>query len=362
MFVAEQLLTPISEDRPAGEDLAFSPDLDAINLARKSDDPSLDQGEWVTEIKEADWDFVVTRCAALLEKQSKDLRLAVWLAEAAAKKHQLRGLGESFRVIAGLLDQYWDTGLYPEAEDDDHDQRIGNLSWILGRTPALVREMRITEGTRGYTIVDFEVARKLANAANANVNTSHSNGFTNPSGPPPLKLADLEKARAATSPRFRDTFTADAQYCLDSLRLFETAADARLGRDSPGFSNAREALQNMVTLMPSPVAEAQEAKAEGGDFYYAEPENEQGPPGAGVQVPSGPPGVIRTREQAVNQLRSVAEFFRRTEPHSPASYFADKAADAASTDLHIWLRSVVKDPSAMAHIEELLGVKPPQDD
>jgi type VI secretion system protein ImpA len=362
MFAAEQLLTPISEDRPAGEDLAFSPDLDAINLARKSDDPSLDQGEWVTEFKEADWEFVVTRCAALLEKQSKDLRLAVWLAEAAAKKHQLRGLGESFRVIAGLIDQYWETGLFPEAEDDDQDQRVGNLSWILGRTPALVREMRITEGTRGYTIIDFEVARKLANAANTN--TSHSNGFTNPSGPPPLKLVDLEKARSATSAKFRETFTADAQYCLDALRLFETAADARLGRDSPGFSNAREALQNMVSLMPTAVtaqADAQEpGQANSGEFYYAEPENDQGPPG--VAVPSGPPGVIRTRDQAVTQLRNVAEFFRRTEPHSPASYFADKAADAAATDLHVWLRSVVKDAGAMAHIEELLGVKPPHND
>ncbi|NHZ36795.1 type VI secretion system protein TssA [Massilia rubra] len=358
MFVAEQLLNPISEDQPAGEDLAFSPDLDAINLARKADDPSLDQGEWVTEIKEADWEFVVTRCAALLEKRSKDLRLAVWLAEAAAKKHQLRGLGESFRVIAGLIDQYWELGLYPEAEDGDQDQRVGNLSWILGRTPALVRETRITEGTRGYTIIDFEVARKLANAPAPS--GSHSNGHTNPSsGPPPLKLPDLEKARSATSARFRETFTADAQYCLDGLKLFEQAADTRLGHDSPGFSNAREALQNMVTLMPAAVVAAPDAPAESGDVYHAEPVNEQGPPGAAA--PSGPPGVIRTRDQAVTQLRNVAEFFRRTEPHSPASYFADKAADAAATDLHVWLRSVVKDAGAMAHIEELLGVKPPQD-
>ncbi|RSZ56187.1 type VI secretion system protein TssA [Massilia atriviolacea] len=354
MFAAEQLLTPISEDRPAGEDLAFSPELDAINLARKEDDPSLDQGEWVTDIKEADWDFVVARCAALIETQSKDLRLAVWLAEAAAKKHQLRGLGESFRVLAGLIDQYWERGLYPEAEDDDHDQRIGNLSWILGRTPALVREMRITEGVRGYSTIDFEVARKLANASGGASSNNSSGGAT------PLKLADLEKARSANSAKFRETFTADAQYCLDGLRQFEQAADARLGRDSPGFSNAREALQNMVTLMPSASAAQPAAEAAPGEFYYAEPENEQGP--AGVAVPSGPPGVIRTRDQAVTQLRNVAEFFRRTEPHSPASYFADKAADAATTDLHVWLRSVVKDASAMAHIEELLGVKPPQDD
>jgi type VI secretion system protein ImpA len=75
-------------------------------------------------------------------------------------------------------------------------------------------------------------------------------------------------------------------------------------------------------------------------------------------APSGPPGAIQTRAQALAQLRAVAAFFRRTEPHSPVSYFADKAADAGEQSLHDWLRSVVKDPNSMAHIEELLGVKP----
>ncbi|RLM49523.1 type VI secretion system protein TssA, partial [Halobellus sp. Atlit-31R] len=65
MFTAEALLQPISPERPAGADLSFSADLDAIAHARKFDDPSLDQGEWLTELKEADWDFVVTRSASL---------------------------------------------------------------------------------------------------------------------------------------------------------------------------------------------------------------------------------------------------------------------------------------------------------
>ena len=111
MFSADQLLDPISATSPAGEDLAFSPELDAISLARKFDDPSLDQGEWVTELKEADWDFVATRCAKLLQEKSKDLRLAVWLAEAAAKLYHLRGLAESLKLLAGLCDDYWDLGL-----------------------------------------------------------------------------------------------------------------------------------------------------------------------------------------------------------------------------------------------------------
>jgi len=67
---------------------------------------------------------------------------------------------------------------------------------------------------------------------------------------------------------------------------------------------------------------------------------------------------IQSRAQAVAQLRAVAKFFRATEPHNPAAYLAEKAADSADMPLHQWLSSVVKDDGSLAHIRELLGVKP----
>ena len=91
----EQLLKPVSEAAPCGEDMAFSPELDAIAQARKADDPSLEQGAWVTTLKEADWKFVAKRCAVLIETRSKDLQLAVWLAEANARTAGLRALGDA---------------------------------------------------------------------------------------------------------------------------------------------------------------------------------------------------------------------------------------------------------------------------
>ena len=359
MFSAEQLLGPISPAAPSGEDLAFSPELDAISQARRFDDPSLDQGEWVTELKEADWDFVVRRCAALLQEKSKDLRLAVWLTEAGAKTVGLRGLGEGFKVLAGLCRDYWDQGLYPESDGDDHDQRIGNLSWILGRVPALLREIPLTEG-RGtaYSSVDFETARKLAAATSGNNSSSSS-------GNPGAKLAEMETARRNNSAQFTAAFAADAQMCLEALKELEEVADERLGADSPGFSSARDAVQTLQRMMPAAApAAGGVAETELADNAYigsaaADYTHDAGLAGhAAAPQPSGPPGAIQTRAQALAQLRAVATFFRRTEPHSPVSYFADKAADAGELTLHDWLKTVVKDSASMSHIEELLGVKP----
>ncbi len=351
MFSAEQLLNPISPTAPSGEDLSFSPELDAIAQARRFDDPSLDQGEWVTELKEADWDFVVRRCAALLQEKSKDLRLAVWLAEAGAKTSGLRGLGQAYRVLAGLCQDYWDLGLYPESDGDDHDQRIGNLSWILGRTPALVREIPLTEG-RGsaYSTIDFEAARKQANG---------QGGVADPTG---TRLADMEAARRNNTPQFNAAMQADAQDCLAALRELEAVADERLGVDSPGFSAARDAIVTLQRMLPA-AATAAAAEAPVSAAANSATPADQYQHGAADAAPtalqpSGPPGAIQTRAQALAQLRAVAQFFRRTEPHSPVSYFADKAADAGEQTLHDWLRSVVKDSDSMRHIEDMLGVKP----
>ncbi len=331
MFIAADLLRPISEAAPSGVDLSFAPELDAIAQARTFEDPSLDQGAWVTAVKEADWDFVVSQCCHLLEQKSKDMRLAVWLAEAGAKQHQMRGLAEALLVLAGLLDAFWERGLFPESDGDDHEQRVGNLSWILARVPVLLREMPVTDGNgKKYTTLDFETARR--------------------NGAGDLKLMDLDHAKRVSTAAFRDAFEADARYCMDALHKLEKAADARLGADSPGFSAARDALETMIRLMPScgltPASSIAALAGVSGE------EHDQV-----MALPAQVPGPISTRTQALSHLRAVAIYFRRTEPHSPVSYFADKAADAGEQDLHAFLRSVVKDPASMAHIEELLGVK-----
>jgi type VI secretion system protein ImpA len=238
------------------------------------------------------------------------------------------------RLLAGLCEQFWNNGLHPLADDGDQEQRIGNLRWILGRAPALLREMALTEGRNSaYSTADFDSARKQGAKATA-------------------KLADMETALRNNSPQFCARFSADAQFCLTALLQLEQAADACLGADSPSFATFKEALQTIQSAMPAlaPDAAAAEAPAV------------TDPACAPTPLEAAQAGTIQNRTQALAQLRLIAQFFRRTEPHSPVSYFADKAADAGEQNLHAWLRSVVKDRDSLAHIEELLGIQPPAPD
>lgn len=287
MLNIAQLLLPISADQICGEDLSFSSEVDAIARARTYDDPTLDQGEWVSVLKEADWEFVGSRCAGMIETRTKDLRLAAWLAEAHAKTRGLRGLGDGYAVLCGLCEHYWE-GLHPLPDEGDYDQRIGNLYWLLTRTLVLVREMSLEDG-------------------------------------------------AALLP--------DAEYCLAMLCELERVVDKRLGADGPGFSAAKDALQAVVTAIAPAGSSAAMAMA-----------GEAGPGGTGQPVALG--GQVQNRAQALQQLRLVADFFRRTEPHSPVAYLADKAASWGDMPLHVWLRAVIKDPGTIAGVEELLGSQP----
>jgi len=332
MSTLEQLLSPISAAAPCGDSLAFSPEVDAIAQARKADDPSLEQGAWVTTLKEADWKFVAKRCAALIETRSKDLQLAVWLAEANARTAGLRGLGEALQLIAALCEQYWD-GLYPLPDEDGFEQRIGNLGWIAARVPQLVTECPVTEGT-AFSMRDIEAAR--THGANA--------------------IADVEAARSRTSAAFYARLQQDGEHCLAALAALEGAIDARLGADGPSFRHARTALENLMHFV-APAA----AKNAAPTAVEAELGGSSAPGiaavSSGAAAPGIAPGSLQSRGQALAQLRAVADFFHRTEPHSPVAYLADKAASWGEQPLHVWLKTVLKDAGALAHVDELLGIE-----
>jgi type VI secretion system protein ImpA len=345
MLNLERLLAPVGGARPCGEDLAFSSEIDAIVRARQADDPSLEQGAWVTELKEADWKFVAKQCAQLIEQRSKDLQLAVWLAEAEAKTAGLRGLADSLMLVAALCDRWWD-GLYPLPDEDGHERRIGNLSWLAARIAPLLREVPLTEsqtGQPGYALRDFDVARMHGGE----------------------ELAKLETARARSSPAFFAALLRDGEHCAGALERIEHSVDARLGVDGPSFSAAKSGLQSLMLFVKPMVKEGaaplDAGKPAGGApaaVSAMTPATAAGPVEAveaANGIGGGPP---QSRAQALAQLREVAEFFRRTEPHSPVAYLAEKAAHWGEQPLHVWLRSVVKDDASFAHIEEMLGVAP----
>ncbi len=360
------LIAPLEGASPCGEDLLFSNDFDAIQHARRFDDPSLDQGEWVTEIKEADWSFVIERCSSLLKTQTKDLRLAAWLSEALAMKQGVAGLSQGYALLAALAERYWEN-VHPLPEGDDTESRLGNVSWLVGRTAQLLRGASLTQSSAGeFSGLDWEIATNVAQAMRRDPERADEIARGKPS------LEQIEAAKRATPPAFYKTLLTDLKAFEQAMLALEQALDVRAGTAAPSFRQAKEAYEIVLGLAerfgrdvgakfePTPAPVQPDAGATGRaepSFKTATSFEASMPSHIAALGVARAAGAIQSRADAVAQLRAVARFLRSTEPHSPAAYLADKAAEWADMPLHEWLAAVVKDDGSLAHIRELLGVK-----
>jgi type VI secretion system protein ImpA len=90
-----------------------------------------------------------------------------------------------------------------------------------------------------------------------------------------------------------------------------------------------------------------------------EAEAQPGAEGAAVtEVPNMQNGILRSRDEALRRLDEVAEFFRKTEPHSPIAHLVARAARWGRMPLEEVLAEVIPDQAALAKIWDTLGVRP----
>lgn len=346
MLDLDALLAPINDAVPTGDDLSFSTEFDRIQEYRRADDPTLDQGEWQIDIKYADWASVQRDCSALLQNRCKDLRLAGWLAEAATRIDGFAGLALGYRLMAGLCERYWDQ-IHPLAHDGDQEERIGNLGWLLSNALQWQRDVPIVSAPQGrFSLADFEAAH----ARNGHVGSDAD-------GKPTLE--QLEAARRDTPADFYRHLLAALPDCAEALTQMQSAVDARLGMDGPSFSAAREQLEHLLRTVQRFARESGllvEGESAADDGAALNGSADPSPLAAPASSPPLAGGAPNTRKEALAQLRQVAEFFRRTEPHSPVAYLAEKAARWGEMPLHVWLKRVIKDGSVLEQMEEMLDV------
>lgn len=342
-----------SNHGPCGDDLIFSSDFDQIQEARRFDDPSLSQGEWVTDLKEADWSGVVRICEDILSSKSKDLRVTCWLIEARCKTGGLTGLADGYALLGQLCENFWND-IHPQPEDGDIEQRTGVLDWLANQTPRLLRETALTHSPKGnFSLLDNDSAR--ATAKQMERNPAQAEEIARNAH---VSLEQFEAAVKETPSAWFADGLRNTERVRQAIKQVQLILDARMGEYAPAFGPTFEVLdelthfyQRNVPAMPEPSPSVQ---GQTGGLVAERREPTIGKP---TEFNSGP---IGSREQAIAQLQEIAAFFRRTEPHSPVAYLAEKAAKWGTMPLHEWLRTVVKDDSALLRMEELLGVEPDQ--
>ncbi len=360
----DQLLAPVSEDNKVGEDIRESASQnssyytikDARNAARAAERNNMFDND--TSEADSQWRKILELAPDILQNQAKDLEIASWYTEALIRHYGYPGLRDGFKLIKGLIDQYWD-GIYPLPDEDGIETRVASLTGLNGEgaegvliTP--IRNVYITEGSEPgpfnfwkyqqvlevEKVIDEEAKREKADKL----------GFG---------MDDVDRAVADSSESFYIDLCDDLSEAITTYRDVGALLDEHCGiNDSPPTSNIINMLEDCLGAVKHI-----------GKFKLPEPESDSNvspqtaaePASAAPGESSAVAGPIKNRDDAFKKLMEISDFFRKTEPHSPIPYILERAVKWGDMPLESLIKELIPDSSARDLYGSLTGIRTDDD-
>lgn len=363
------LLAPISAEYPCGIDIrqdestdsAYYKLKDARTMARADERNQVGKLEQEQE-KSPHWHTILTLAHTILSTQTKDLEVACWYVEALLRIHGLAGLRDGFVLLGSLIENFW-PDIYPTEDEEGLETKLAPLNGLFGLSNpgTLVQPINclpITDPKNDprYTSWQYQQALSLTRAPDTKTrNKKIENGTPT--------LEQLEAA-AKKSPRH---FYLELQTTLNqSIEAFNALFQV-LEKDGletlPNTSFVRSALQNIEaaikTIAKSMLIEKESIDTE--TLEIAEDNNNLG--FSPFTASSLSTNTIKQRSDALAALETIAEFFLKTEPHSPISYSLRRIANWATLPLPQLLEQLIQDKLSLEAYCKLTGVelpKPPE--
>ncbi|MFC6168356.1 type VI secretion system protein TssA [Acinetobacter terrestris] len=360
----EALLKAISLEAPCGMDCSFSNEFHAIKKAKTQDDPLLDQGDWITEPKQADWNFVNSKATELLTEKTKDIRLYSWLIEAWSKLYGFEGVAKGLELTQRSLSDFWML-LHPEIEDDDLDQRLGLLQGLINQLPVSIKNIPVVNLSPFYSLIDYEA---LLHQQNLRRKHTEDNDQVNLNS----SLEQFEQALFNSSKSFQYKNYQAYLEILKQWNILKDVLNGLMGLDAPSFA----VIDSQLESIHSNLKKIYKADAFGSleeDTNKINPESGTKISPEAIHSPIEIESTITTRhpqkfqpqlqnhvanrEQAMQVLQDIADYFQANEPHSPVSYMLHKTIKWNQMPLHEWLSQVIKNENPLETVHELLGVQ-----
>ncbi|MFO0888040.1 MAG: type VI secretion system protein TssA [Isosphaeraceae bacterium] len=354
-----KLLAPIPGDKPAGDDLRSdnSPvsDYYAIRDARKLASDSerrIDKGD--ENVDPPDWRPVLERATKALSQKTKDLELAAYLIESLVRLKGFAGLRDGYRLSRELVEQFWD-GLYPTAQDGEVQDRFSHILYLngidgVGALIVPVRKIPLTErtGEGPFNLTHHQQARSLAQLADAKLRQKRIDEGA-------VTLDMIQAAVAATPAKFYADLIEDLGQAAEEFRKFCGALGAKSGFDPPSsellgvlesyLDTVKDLARDKIPKAPAAAPAASEAGAPASEAEPAKPVD---------------PGVIRSREDAFDRLRKIADYFREHEPQSIIPYALDQVANWGKMSLPDLLSELIPEEAPRKNVFKQVGIKLPE--
>lgn len=340
------LLAPISPKKPAGDNLEYEPLFDEIRRARESDPDYLPQDEWsVSEPRKADWNRVRILSEKALSEQSKDLQLACWFVEALCHQHGLAGLAAGIMFLSEFITRFWfqcwpsldEEGIAMRRSkllrlDKDISQQLCNRSLLRQSDTSLAHWRQI-----------------LAFEHKLNTQPGDRDELIRQEGD--LTMVRFDRQAAS----FSSIEIGQQANVVEQLGVAFDQLETRyisLSQDQEGglFAQIRQMLTDLADYLQRLT---QRAIPLADDSIVLPSEHEEAAPEFG-NVPSFSASPLMSRELAINQMLSIAGYFRKTEPSSPVPFLMERAARWANMTLSEWLEEMLNDSNSIHEINNVL--------
>lgn len=322
----EDLLAPLGETKPCGDDLEYDPAFLALEEAARGK-PEQQFGDTVIAAVEPDWRAAFEQ-ASELARRTRDVRVAVALARAGARSHGVTAYASALSLVAGLLERHWDH-VYPQLDADDNNDPTMRLNALA-------------------PLVDADGG--LADLRAAQIGASR----------PPLSVRQIELAAGKVEPRADETVPT-----LDGMVQAVQAAEgqsagviAALQQVLVEVARIEAVLNNKVGAAQGPELRplhvlAQTLASVATQAAGGAATDEAGAADAAGGAARGAPGSLQTREDVVRTLERACEWLERHEPTNPAPLLIRRAQRLMGKSFLDIIRDLA--PAGMDQIENIAG-------
>lgn len=312
MIDLDSLSQSFGEDAPSGEDLEYDADFTALEMANQ---PSEERviGDAVIPAEDPDYDRVA-RLAITLLGHTKDLRIAVILANAVLRTDGLPAFEEVLRYIRLCLEDFWDS-VHPQLDADDDDDPTMRVNAALGLTDqaSVLRSLRMVPLTDSRAFGRFSLRDLQA-----------ADGDITP-GPNMDTAPNTQTVSAAFQDEDADHLAATmaaATAILEHVKAISEVFDERIGALGPELDPlqkmAHDIRRRLATYAGSPVDEDVEDTLSP-DMPTAAPRQRGS-------------GAINGTDDVVSAIDRIVDYYARNEPSSPLPILLNRARRLVSAD------------------------------
>ena len=281
------------------------------------------------------WGPVRDGAAKLLRESTKDTEVAAGLAQALVRLHGFAGLRDAFHLLDGLMGTFGEA-LHGPLDETDHPAPGDPVARLLENADApLINHIhRVTlagDGSGRYALWHQRMTESGDLGARMDA-----------------AVAELPSARAGA-------LKADIAAAREAARALDTTFSATFKWTAPTFDPLYDALDQVRGVLDRAAPHAEASPAGGADDTA---DAGGSAPATTASVPASSPGRIDSREEAFRTLQAVADFFRRTEPHSPLPHALDDIVRRGRLSFPDLLRELIPNEDERRQAFTRLGISP----